>query len=82
MFEPNTDEEYKKCAKEKFLLKNHQGAISDSSKRSHQVNSNCHGLSWDVRLNQIPEDWDQVAVKFSVSGANGIRDRDIKFSLR
>ena len=30
--------------------------------------------AWDVRLNQIPEDWHQVAVKFR--RANGIRDGD------
>ena len=32
---------------------------------------------WDIRLNQIPEDWHQDAVKFRM--ANGIRDGDIQF---
>ncbi|WP_236070256.1 MULTISPECIES: hypothetical protein [Prochlorococcus] len=32
---------------------------------------------WDVRLNQIPEDWHQGAVKFR--RANGIRVGDIQF---
>ena len=34
---------------------------------------------WDVRLNQIPEDWFQLAVRFR--RANGIRDGDIQFSF-
>ncbi len=35
--------------------------------------------AWDVRLNQIPEDWHQVAVKFRM--ANGIRDGDQNLNL-
>jgi len=35
--------------------------------------------AWDVRLNQIPDEWHQVAVKFR--RANGIRDGDIQFSF-
>ena len=35
--------------------------------------------AWDLRLNQIPEEWHQVAVKFR--RANGIRDIDLQFSL-
>jgi len=31
--------------------------------------------AWDIRFNKIPEDWNQVAVKFC--RANGIRDGDI-----
>jgi hypothetical protein len=31
--------------------------------------------AWDIRLNQIPEDWNQVVVKFC--RANGIRDGDL-----
>ncbi len=34
---------------------------------------------WDIRLNQIPEDWHQDAVKFRM--ANGIRDGDIQFTF-
>jgi len=34
---------------------------------------------WDVRLNHIPEDWHQVAVKFL--RINGIRDSYLQFSL-
>ncbi|KGG27250.1 hypothetical protein EV13_0264 [Prochlorococcus sp. MIT 0702] len=33
--------------------------------------------AWDIRLNKIPEDWHQVAVKFR--GANGITDGDIQW---
>ncbi|KZR68648.1 hypothetical protein PMIT1313_02272 [Prochlorococcus marinus str. MIT 1313] len=32
---------------------------------------------WDVRLNQIPEDWHQLVVRFRK--INGIRDGDIQF---
>ena len=35
--------------------------------------------AWDVRLNQIPDDWHQVAVKFR--RANGIRDGDLQFII-
>jgi len=34
---------------------------------------------WDVRLNQIPEDWHQVAVRFRKT--NGIRDGDQTLKL-
>ncbi len=34
---------------------------------------------WDVRLNQIPEEWQQIAVKFR--RANGIRDGDTRMLL-
>ncbi|KGG23769.1 MULTISPECIES: hypothetical protein [unclassified Prochlorococcus] len=34
---------------------------------------------WDIRLNQIPEDWNQVAVRFRK--ANGIRDGDQTLKL-
>jgi len=34
-------------------------------------------LAWDIRLNQIPEDWHQLAVKYK---KNGIRDGDIQFT--
>jgi len=34
---------------------------------------------WDVRLNQIPEDWQQVAVRFRKT--NGIRDGDQSLNL-
>ncbi len=33
--------------------------------------------TWDVRLDQIPENWHQVAVKFR--RANVIRDRDTQY---
>jgi len=35
--------------------------------------------AWDVRLNQIPEDWHQLAVKFRKT--NGIRDGDQTLKL-
>ena len=35
---------------------------------------------WDVRLNQIPEEWHQVAVRFRKT--NGIRDGDQSLNLR
>ncbi|WP_231901402.1 hypothetical protein [Prochlorococcus sp. MIT 1303] len=35
--------------------------------------------AWDVRLNQTPEDWHQVAVRFRKD--NVIRDGDLQFSL-
>ena len=35
--------------------------------------------AWDVRLNQIPEDWHQLAVRFRKT--NGIRDGDLQFSF-
>jgi len=43
-----------------------------------------HCLNWlsiafDVRLNQIPEEWHQVAVRFR--RANGIRDGDRERSI-
>jgi len=34
---------------------------------------------WDVRLNQIPEEWHQVAMKFRKT--NGIRDGDQSLKL-
>ncbi|KGG27158.1 MULTISPECIES: hypothetical protein [unclassified Prochlorococcus] len=34
---------------------------------------------WDVRLNQIPDEWYQVAVRFRK--ANGIRDGDSRLLL-
>ncbi len=36
-------------------------------------------FAFDVRLNQIPEDWHQVAVRFR--RANGIRDGDSRLLL-
>ncbi|WP_193742156.1 MULTISPECIES: hypothetical protein [unclassified Prochlorococcus] len=36
-------------------------------------------FAFDIRLNQIPEDWHQVAVRFR--RANGIRDGDKERSL-
>ncbi|ABM79016.1 Hypothetical protein P9303_22811 [Prochlorococcus marinus str. MIT 9303] len=36
-------------------------------------------FAFDIRLNQIPEDWHQVAVKFR--RANGIRDGDTRMLL-
>ena len=36
-------------------------------------------FAFDIRLNQIPEDWQQVAVRFRK--ANGIRDGDKERSL-
>ena len=36
-------------------------------------------MAWDVRLNQIPEDWHQVAVRFRKT--NGIRDGDQSLKL-
>jgi len=35
--------------------------------------------AWDIRLNQIPEEWHQLAMKFRK--ANGIRDGDIQFTF-
>ncbi len=36
-------------------------------------------MAWDIRLNQIPKDWHQVAVRFRKT--NGIRDGDKERSL-
>ncbi|WP_236066004.1 MULTISPECIES: hypothetical protein [Prochlorococcus] len=35
--------------------------------------------AWDVRLNQIPDEWHQVVVRFR--RANGIRDSDSRLLL-
>ena len=36
-------------------------------------------FAFDIRLNQIPEEWHQVAVRFR--RANGIRDGDMERSI-
>ncbi|MFL0753759.1 MAG: hypothetical protein AB8B41_10355 [Prochlorococcus sp.] len=36
-------------------------------------------FAFDIRLNQIPEDWHQIAVRFRK--ANGIRDGDRERSI-
>ncbi|KGG23271.1 MULTISPECIES: hypothetical protein [unclassified Prochlorococcus] len=48
--------------------------VKSSDQPSRRVFATPWCWDWDVRLNQIPEDWHQVAVKFRKT--NGIRDGD------
>ncbi|WP_052040509.1 MULTISPECIES: hypothetical protein [unclassified Prochlorococcus] len=48
--------------------------VKSSDQPSRQVIATTWSWDWDVRLNQIPEDWHQLAVKFR--RANGINNVD------
>ena len=51
-----------------------KGKSSQSKKKRVSPGQQQLPFAFDVRLNQIPEEWHQVAVRFS--RANGIRDGD------
>ena len=53
--------------------------MSRARSKKNKISPGLHRLpwTWDVRLNQIPEDWHQLAVKFR--STNGIRDGDLQF---
>jgi hypothetical protein len=51
-----------------------KGRSSQSRKNRVSPGQQTLPFAFDIRLNQIPEDWHQVAVRFR--RANGIRDGD------
>jgi len=55
--------------------------VRNSQSRKNRVSPGQQRLpwDWDVRLNQIPEEWHQVAVRFRKT--NGIRDGDSRLLL-
>jgi hypothetical protein len=56
----------------KYLVE--KGRSSQSRKNQVSPGQQKLPFAFDIRLNQIPEDWHQVAVRFR--RANGIRDGD------
>ncbi|WP_413413320.1 hypothetical protein [Prochlorococcus sp. MIT 0701] len=50
--------------------------VKSSDQPSRQVFATTWSWEWDLRMNQSPEDWHQVAVRFR--RANGIRDGDMR----
>ncbi|KZR67725.1 hypothetical protein PMIT1303_00437 [Prochlorococcus sp. MIT 1303] len=62
------------------MLKRIVSSARTRSKRK-RVSPGQQRLPWDwgIRLNQIPEDWHQLVVRFRKT--NGIRDGDLQFSF-
>ena len=56
-----------------------KGKSSQSKKKRVSPGQQKLPFAFDVRLNQIPEEWHQVAVRFR--RANGIRDGDRERSI-
>tara|TARA_B100001173_G_scaffold271156_1_gene248957 strand:- start:177 stop:371 length:195 start_codon:yes stop_codon:yes gene_type:complete len=63
------------------MLKHLVKKSRSSQSRKNRVSPGQQKLpfAFDIRLNQIPEDWHQVAVRFR--RANGIRDGDSRLLL-
>jgi putative transposase len=53
-----------------------KGRSSQSKKNRVSPGQQKSPFAFDIRLNQIPEEWHEIAVKFR--RANGIRDGDLR----